>query len=128
MFSKKKRIPRDIVKKVVSEGQKSYSELFLLKRLPNGLEQDRFAIVVSKKVSKTAVGRHKIKRKLKESLMEFYKNECNCEFTVENKICPGSDLQNRGHDFVILTSPSIKSSSYKNILEEIKKKNDFILK
>jgi ribonuclease P protein component len=114
MFSKKQRIPRDTVKKVISEGQKSYSELFLFKKLSNNLNEDRFTIVISKKVSKSAVKRHKVRRKIKAALQEFYKTE---------KID-----KNSFDDFVVIASPTISGASYKQTLEEIKKQKSFILK
>ncbi len=62
MFPVKQRVPREIFKKVMTEGDRYSSGLFLLKRLENGLEYPRFGVIVSKKVAKLAVQRHKIKR------------------------------------------------------------------
>lgn len=72
MFPKENRVPRDIIKKVLFEGEKIQTELFLLRKKENNLDHNRFAVVVSKKVAKTAVKRHYLKRLFKNSLKEFF--------------------------------------------------------
>lgn len=116
MFSKKERIPREIVKKVMSEGQKGYSELFLFKKLNNNLDFNRYTIVVSKKVSKTAVGRNEVRRKIKSALKESLK-----EVREKQKQTMKSGSQ-KFLDVVIILSPIAKDASYKKILNEIKTK------
>ncbi len=52
---------------VYKNGQKVHSHLFNIKHVTNARrEQPRFAIVVSKKVHKSAVGRNQIRRRLYE--------------------------------------------------------------
>ena len=119
MFSKKHRIPRDLVKKVISEGQKGYSELFLFKKLKNNLTYNRFTIVVSKKVSNNAVTRNLIKRKIKSALKVII-NENNKN---KNQV----DASNQGilkkyFDLVLIVSPAIKNVTFQDILKEIRNK------
>ena len=111
MFPIKQRVPREIIEKVISEGEKSYSELFLLKKLKNDLEYDRFAVLVSKKVDKSAVGRHLIKRR--------YLN-------IVRDILKGGDGDIK-HDFVIIVSSKNKDFKYESIKKEIDSKKDFLL-
>ena len=103
MFSRNQRIPRNQIKKVISEGQKCHSELFLLRKLENNLNKDRFAVVVSKKVSKKAVERIILKRKIKGIIRSI---------SYRNGI---------GHDFVFLLSSKIKDKKREYIFKEIKR-------
>lgn len=102
MFPIKQRVPREIFKKVMTEGEKYSSGLFLLKRLENGLEYGRFGIVVSKKVAKLSVQRHEIKRWI-------------CESIRENLSAFGN------FDYVFTALPKIAEQNFKNINEEMKK-------
>ncbi len=56
------------IQRVLAKGSLRRSSLFDVKRLDNKTPRDRFSIVVSKKVGKTAVLRNRIKRRLKEGL------------------------------------------------------------
>ncbi len=112
MFSKKERVPRETIKKVISEGFQKRSELFLIKKLKNTLPYSRFAVVVSKKVSKSAVQRIYIKRIFKSALRDFFKNK--------NK-------QNEFLDFVILVNPKALNFSFASISEELNLIKDFML-
>jgi ribonuclease P protein component len=63
MFSKKNRINAQEVQKMFSgDAKTAHSEFFLLKKRPNSLGFPRFAIIVPKKIARTAVSRHKNKR------------------------------------------------------------------
>jgi len=65
MFSKKNRITAQEVQKMFrGDAKTAHSEFFLLKKRPNSLGFPRFAIIVPKKIAKTAVSRHKNKRKV----------------------------------------------------------------
>ena len=63
---------------------KGYKQNFLfLKVLENGLKETRFGFIVSKKISKKAVIRNKLKRRLREVIRDKLKEE---------KIRPGIDV------------------------------------
>lgn len=53
-------------KKLFEKGKSSKEDFLYLKVKKNNLESSRFAFVVSKKISKKAVIRNKIKRRLRE--------------------------------------------------------------
>lgn len=102
MFPVKQRVPREIFKKVMTEGERFSSGLFLLKRLENGLEHGRFGIVVPKKVAKLSVSRHEIKRWI-------------CASIKENASIFGN------FDYVFSALPKISDQNFQKINEEMKK-------
>lgn len=109
MFPKKQRVPREIIEKIMSEGLKSSSELFLIKSGNNSLEINRFAVVISKKVSKGAVKRHFLKRKMNNAIRE------------------NIDLFNTGQDYVFILFPNSSEKDIMDFSNEIKKHKDFLL-
>lgn len=102
MFPVKQRVPREIFKKVMTEGARYSSGLFLLKRLENGLDYGRFGIVIPKKIAKLSVDRHDIKRHFCSALRE------NC-----------THFGNYDHVFSIL--PGAVGKNYQEICQELKK-------
>ena len=66
MFPKYSRIQKGDVLKVIKEGASYHSPSFLLKTLKNPSKTTLFAVIVSKKVSKTAVSRNRNKRRVRE--------------------------------------------------------------
>lgn len=102
MFPTKQRVPREIFKKVMSEGERYSSGLFLLKRLGNGLEYGRFGIIVPKKVAKLSVQRHEIKRWI-------------CASIKENLSAFGNS------DYVFTALPQIAGQKFQKINEEMNK-------
>ena len=53
-------------KKVFTDGKSFKNEFLVLKINKNGLDYNRFGFIVSKKVSKKAVKRNQVKRRLRE--------------------------------------------------------------
>lgn len=75
MFSKKYKITKkEDFNKIYKSGSVFYSEHLKVFVLPNNLNYNRFSVVISKKVSPKAVLRNKIKRKIKNSLIDLDKN------------------------------------------------------
>lgn len=66
---------------------------FILKEKKNGLNVNRFGIVVSKKIDKRAVGRNKVKRFLRTAIMN-----------LDRKM-------NTGHDILIIVRKEILSKT-----------------
>jgi ribonuclease P protein component len=66
MFKKGSRVDKNDVIMVIKEGASYHSPSFLLKVLKNPLKITLFAVIVSKKVAKTAVSRNKNKRRVRE--------------------------------------------------------------
>jgi ribonuclease P protein component len=110
MFSKSQRIPREVIKKVLSDGQSCRSELFLIKKLPNNEKQSRFAVVVSKKVAKSAVTRHKYKRQFAGSIKEVINNQ-----------------PQNSNDFVITVSKNYSAEKLPSLLKELESNKNFLI-
>ena len=68
MFARESRIQKGDVVNIMKEGVSYHSPSFLLKVLKNNTDKSLFAVVVSKKVAKTAVARNKNKRRVREVL------------------------------------------------------------
>jgi len=72
MLEKKNRLgSNNLFKKVFQEGEKRENKLFLITFRKNNLSFPRFGIVVSTKISRSAVKRNKLKRRIRESLKEL---------------------------------------------------------
>jgi ribonuclease P protein component len=70
MLKKRFRLNTSAFKEVFNFGQTSRSPLFLVKKRDNDLKFSRFAVVVSKKISKKAFERNYLKRKFMHALGE----------------------------------------------------------
>ncbi len=64
MLPKKKRIPRILFKKIISSKLGGYSKYFSIRYSEPDNTEVRFAVSVSKKVSKSAVIRNKTRRRV----------------------------------------------------------------
>ena len=71
MLKRKYRLPGGIR---FSSGRSFFTPLFLVKVGENGLLFNRFAIVVSKKIDKSAVVRNRIKRLISSSIEGLFKD------------------------------------------------------
>lgn len=87
--------------RVFKEGNSFKNDLFLIKVADNELDTSRFGFVVSKKVSKKAVRRNKIKRWLRESTRPLLKD------------------MKRNVDCTVISFPSINDSSFQEIQEHL---------
>jgi len=104
MLAKKFRIAKQKeVEAVFKRGQSSFDNIIGIKRLKNNKDINRFVVVVSTKVSKKAVERNKIKRRISEICRVHYK-----EF-------------GKGSDFFILALPAIINKKYQEIDSSILK-------
>ncbi len=71
MFSKKKRVGRELFGEVSARGASRHSPFFTIRVLRGpGTGESRYAVVVSKKVSKKAVTRNLLKRRTLAALRE----------------------------------------------------------
>ena len=108
MLSKENRLKKKKdFEKLFKEG-KSFKEKFLvLKVNKNNLSNNRFGFIVSKKISKKAVVRNKIKRQLREIIRKEIKN------------------YQKGFDVAVIALPGIALKDFKEIaqaLESVLKK------
>ncbi len=97
--------------KVFSKGKSFKAKYIFLKILKNNLSFSRFGFIISKKVSKKSVERHKIKRRMSD--------------VVRSKI---KEIK-EGWDIVIMANPQIKEKSYQEIeaaIEDVLKSAELI--
>jgi ribonuclease P protein component len=83
MLSKKERVNKDLFHKILKSGNSIYSSLFSFKYIKNN--EYKYSFVVSKKISKKAVERNKLKRYGYEALRSIAKNDCSGIFVFKNK-------------------------------------------
>ena len=89
------------IQKVFEKGRIFKKDLLILKILSNNLDESRFAFVISKKFSKKAVNRNKMKRKLRESVYSNLKK-----------------IQ-KGVDVVVIASPGLETKDFEEIKETV---------
>jgi ribonuclease P protein component len=63
MFSRKNRISREKLEEIIKQSKSLGSDFFNVKFDENNLYFPRFSIIISKKVCKSSVGRHLLKRR-----------------------------------------------------------------
>ena len=98
MLAKKYRLSKDKdIQQVFKKGKIYFSPFFNLKILENSLDNSRFCIIVSTKISKRAVVRNKTKRQLR---------------TIIHKNIP--NIKNN-YDFVFFTKPAVTITSYQDL-------------
>jgi len=87
--------------RILKSKSKFYSNNFILRFSKNELSKSRFCVVVSKKISKRAVDRNRIRRRTYEALRLNY-----------DKIKPG-------FDFMIFAKLSVLKLSYSDIEKDL---------
>ncbi|PIQ92639.1 MAG: ribonuclease P protein component [Parcubacteria group bacterium CG11_big_fil_rev_8_21_14_0_20_39_14] len=104
MLAKKYRLSKKKDFQNIFKRGKSFKEgCIFLKAAANNIRFSRFGFVVSNKISKKSVERHKIKRRLNEII----------RFKMP--------LIRKGYDMVIIAGPEIKNKDYRELEEIIKK-------
>lgn len=102
MLPKKNRLTKNNdFDQVFKKGKSSYNNLIGIKVIKNNLKNFRLGILISTKVSKKAVERNRIKRKIREIFGENITN-------IKENI-----------DIVVITLPEIKSKEYIEIKSSI---------
>lgn len=102
MLPRKYKLKRDNdFKKVFKEGKYQQKDFIKIRFLKNNLDISRFAFMVGLKVSKKAIQRNKIRRRLEEIIQKRI-----------NQIKPGFDL-------VVMVSPIILEKKYQEIEEAL---------
>jgi len=75
MFSRKNRIPREVLEGIIKQSKSLGGDFFNLKYSENNLCFPRFSVIVAKKACPSSVGRHLLKRRysslIKNSLEAF---------------------------------------------------------
>ena len=93
---------------IFKKGKTLKGDSLIYKALKNGLKEDRFGFVVSKKISNKATQRNKIKRRLRRAVSD--------ELKKYNSVGDKESL-----DIVIITLPGIEKKSFLEIKEIIDK-------
>lgn len=91
------------IDQVYKKGRSSYDRIIGMKILKNGLPHNRFGIIVSGKVSKKAVTRNRIKRRIRASVKE-------AEHELEN-----------GADYLIIALPPAAEKNFADINDSLRK-------
>ena len=97
--------------KIFKKGKNFKNSFLILKVLQNNLKENRFGFIISKKVSKKAVLRNKIKRRLRDIIHQNTKNI------------------KKGIDVVLIVLPGLEEKNFletKEILNILLKKADLI--
>lgn len=107
MLPKKNRLTKNKeFENVFKNGDTFFTKILGIKYIKNGLEITRFGIIISHKISKKAVVRNKIKRRIREILrLNFEKIK-------------------KGYDVVILTRTGISDCEY----DELEKNIEYALR
>ena len=97
IFPRSRRLLKpDDYRRVFSEGLRSADSLFLVLALPNGMRHARLGLAVSKKNSRQAVDRNRIKRVIRESFRQHQQALAGLDLVVvsrggiagsDNKVC-----------------------------------------
>ncbi|MDP2737046.1 MAG: ribonuclease P protein component [bacterium] len=104
MLAKRSRLVKEKdFKKIFKAGKSLHTKIFSIKVLDNGLEVNRYGIIISAKVSKKAVERNRLKRQFGEAIKNF-----------DKKLISGFDL-------VFMVSPTALKQEYKFIKSELEK-------
>jgi ribonuclease P protein component len=102
MLGKKNRLNKNKEFNAIwKQGLSAYGPNLGLKIMPNGLEYGRFAFLISKKVSKRAVVRNLIKRRLREIIRLDW-------------------LNIKGYDAVIVVLPKAADKDFQQLRDEVK--------
>jgi len=98
MLAKKNRLKRKKdFKLILKEGKMFKEDFLILKFVKNNLNQSRFGIIVSQKISKKAILRNKVKRRIRESIkMEL------------------AEIKN-GFDITLIAVPGLETKSFHEI-------------
>lgn len=89
--------------RINKEGRKWVSKSLILLVAPNEQEQTRFGLTVTKKVSKSAVVRNRIRRRLRAAAYDILPN-----------------LAKPGHDYVLIGRIETETRSYEDITGDLR--------
>lgn len=104
MFKKEERLSKDKdFDYVFKKGKSNFSEILGIKAAPNNMDKNRFGVLVGLKISKKAVVRNRVKRRLREA--------------IENK----SAYLKKGFDIVIITRSPIKDKEVQDMESALEK-------
>ena len=105
MLAKKHKISnRKLIPKIINNGKSLNTSLFVIKYLYNQEEISHFGVVTSQKISKKAVERNKIRRRIFEAIRLYIKE---------------NPKHSKNINAVILTKKSTLNTDYKTMYDTI---------
>lgn len=102
MLPYNRRLSRKEFEQVYRIGKRLNTSLFSIVFQPKCLPQSQFAVVISKKVSKSSVVRHKLKRQVYESIRLYLKKNTSISY-----------------DVIFITYPAIAHKTYEEIKQGV---------
>lgn len=111
MLPLKNRLPKNEIDLLKSKGKRKFSKNFTLLYSINNKENSRFAIIISKKVSKKAVDRNRIKRIVREAV-KLKIQDCHVANTLLAMTCT---------DYLIIAKQSSLKLTNNEIRKEVEK-------
>lgn len=103
MIATKNRVPKELIPRILKNGESFKSRLFIIRLEENGLTYDRFRVIISKKIESKAVKRNKLRRQVYEALRLNLKD------------------REKGFDHILIPKRHIIEKSYAEIEEDIAK-------
>ncbi len=104
MIAKRYRIRRESISFILKKGGSFFSKLFIVRFIKTEHENNRFTTVVSKKISKRAVDRNKIRRRIYESIR------------LQEKLIENTQK----FDIILIPKKEITEKTYQEIETDIK--------
>lgn len=102
MISRKNRLKRSEVKHVLKKGQKLFSPVFSIKFVENREKTNKFAVIISKKVTPKAIQRNRLRRQIYEILRL------------------NDDQSENKYNIILIGSPKIIGMTYSEMEQNIK--------
>jgi ribonuclease P protein component len=105
MFKKENRLTKQKdFDNVFKKGRSVFNKILGLKFIANDLNINRFGVIVSNKISKKAVERNKIKRRIREVLQKE------------------DPILKQGYDVVVIALAEVKDKKYQDLEQILKEK------
>lgn len=106
MLKRNKRIgKRGNIDEIIKKGKESQSRFLVLRTRENELGFNRFAVIVSTKLDKKAVGRNRLRRQIYESIRLLEKSE---------------EIKNKSLDIIVFARKSLLGKNYTEIETAVK--------
>ncbi len=103
MIAKKYRVPKELIPRILKNGDSFKSQFFIVRKEENEVNYDRFRVIISRKVESKAVRRNKLRRQVYEAIRLKLKDT------------------SQGTDFILIPKSHITKKSYTEIEEDIAK-------
>ena len=99
MLKRKQRVTSEVFSRVLKKGKTCHSDNFTLRFISG--TSGRAAVIVSKKIAKTAVSRNTIKRKVRSALVPLIPNKSLTILVYTKKGAAKLSVQKMGREFEV---------------------------